>query len=208
MAQAFQCKTWVQRQETERDSLSRRGSALANDFEALPHDWTRCGKNLDGDDSLPQGLKPSLILPDLRGAKAPLYHSAAGFRDFFRSLLGALRFPQPVKLECLRNETEDPGQAYRGQSEVIIECAPQARDCTHRRYRYKDGVDEVERAKNRSKSTVRSKVEHVFAVMKLKFGFVKLRFRGLQKNATQLFAVCALVNLYLARKKLLLLAPA
>src|SRR5947207_4205615 len=81
-------------------------------------------------------------------------------------------------------------------------------DCTHRRYRYKDGVDEVERAKNRSKSRVRSKVEHVFAVMKLKFGFVKLRFRGLQKNATQLFAVCALVNLYLARKKLLLLAPA
>src|SRR5256885_16201682 len=72
----------------------------------------------------------------------------------------------------------------------------------------KDGVDEVERAKNRSKSTVRSKVEHVFAVMKLKFGFVKLRFRGLKKNATQLFAVCALVNLYLARKKLLLLAPA
>src|SRR5881227_3410201 len=95
-------------------------------------------------------------------------------------------------------------QAYRGQSEVIRECAPQAQDCTHRRYRYKDGVDEVERAKNR----VRSKVEHVFAVMKLKFGFVKLRFRGLKKNATQLFAVCALVNLYLARKKLLLLAPA
>jgi len=87
-------------------------------------------------------------------------------------------------------------------------CAPQAQDCTHRRYRYKDGVDEVERAKNRSKSTVRSKVEHVFAVMKLKFGFVKLRYRGLKKNATQLFAVCALVNLYLARKKLLLLAPA
>src|SRR5436189_4924561 len=79
-------------------------------------------------------------------------------------------------------------QAYRGQSEVIRECAPQAQDCTHRRYRYKDGVDEVERAKNRSKSTVRSKVEHVFAVMKLKFGFVKLRFRGLQKNATQLRA--------------------
>jgi len=53
-----------------------------------------------------------------------------------------------------------------------------------------------------------TKVEHVFAVMKLKFGFVKLRFRGLKKNATQLFAVCALVNLYLARKKLLILAPA
>src|SRR3989454_8018348 len=46
-----------------------------------------CGKSLNRDDSPPQGLKPSLVLHDLRGAKAPLYHSAAGFRDFFRSLL-------------------------------------------------------------------------------------------------------------------------
>src|SRR5437867_4553255 len=72
-------------------------------------------------------------------------------------------------------------QAYRGQTEVIRECAPQAQDCTHRRYRYKDGVDEVERAKNRTKSRVRSKVEHVFAVMKLKFGFVKLGYRGAEE---------------------------
>src|SRR5207248_5873571 len=41
--------------------------------------------SLNRDDSPPQGLKPSLVLHDLRGAKAPLYHSAAGFRDFFRS---------------------------------------------------------------------------------------------------------------------------
>ena len=68
-------------------------------------------------------------------------------------------------------------QAYRGQTEVIQECAPQAQDCTHRRYRYKDHIDEVERAKNRTKSTVRSKVEHVFGVLKLKFGFVKVRSR-------------------------------
>ena len=99
-------------------------------------------------------------------------------------------------------------QAYRGQTQVIRECAPQAQDCTHRRYRYKNRVDEVEREKNRTKSTVRSKVEHVFGVMKLKFGFVKLRYRGLKKNANQLFAICGLVNLYLLRKKLLNLAPA
>src|SRR5205823_7204927 len=98
--------------------------------------------------------------------------------------------------------------AIRMRLELSSQLAPQAQDCTHRRYRYKHGIDEVERAKNRTKSRVRSKVEHVFAVMKLKFGFVRLRYRGLQKNATQLFAVCALVNLYLARKKLLLVAPA
>jgi IS5 family transposase len=94
-------------------------------------------------------------------------------------------------------------QAYRGQTEAIHECAPQAQDCTHRRYRYKGHIDEVERAKNRTKSTVRSKVEHVFAVMKLKFGFVKVRYRGLAKNANRLFATCALVNLFMVRKKLL-----
>ena len=99
-------------------------------------------------------------------------------------------------------------QAYRGQTEVIKECAPCAQDHTHRRYRYKHGIDEQERAKNRSKSSVRSKVEHVFQVMKLKFGFVKLRYRRLKKNAHQLFVTCALVHLFLSRKKLLLAASA
>jgi IS5 family transposase len=93
-------------------------------------------------------------------------------------------------------------QAYRGQSEVIQQYAPLAQDCTQRRYRYKNQVDEVERAKNRTKSRVRSKVEHVFGVMKLKFGFAKVRYRGLVKNANRLFATCALVNLFMVRKKL------
>src|ERR1700730_4759155 len=92
-------------------------------------------------------------------------------------------------------------QAYRGQSEVLREHAPHALDFTHQRYRYKHHIDEVEREKNRTKSSVCSKVEHVFAVMKLKFGFVS--YRGLDKNANRLFVTCALVNLFLVRKRLL-----
>jgi IS5 family transposase len=102
------------------------------------------------------------------------------------------------KEECVWGD-----QAYRGQREVIHQRAPQARDCTHQRYRYQDRIDEVERAKNRTKSRVRSKVEHVFGVMKLKFGFTKVRYRGLLKNANRLFTTCALVNLFLVRKQLL-----
>jgi IS5 family transposase len=94
-------------------------------------------------------------------------------------------------------------QAYRGQSDVIHQCSPQAKDFTNKRYRYKNRIDEVERAKNRTKSRVRSKVEHVFAVLKLKFGFVKVRYRGIEKNANRLFAAFALVNLFMVRKKLL-----
>jgi IS5 family transposase len=94
-------------------------------------------------------------------------------------------------------------QAYRGQTEAIREVAPEAQDLTHKQYRYKDRIDEIERAKNRTKSRVRSKVEHVFGVMKLKFGFVKVRYRGLKKNANRLFATCALVNLFMVRRTLL-----
>jgi transposase, IS5 family len=94
--------------------------------------------------------------------------------------------------------------AYQGQTEVIRGCAPRAQDYTQRRCRYKgEIVDEVEWARNRTKSKVRAKVEHVFQVLKLQFGFVKVRYRGLKKNAHRLFVTCALVNLFVSRKKLL-----
>ena len=86
---------------------------------------------------------------------------------------------------------------------TIIHAPSSTKNREQRRYRYKDRVDEGERARNRAKSRVRSKVEHVFGVMKLKFGFVKVRYRGLKKNANRLFATCALVNLFMARRKLL-----
>jgi IS5 family transposase len=94
-------------------------------------------------------------------------------------------------------------RAYQGQTEVIKQCAPRAQDMTHRRCRHKGCVDEIVRVKNRNKSRVRAKVEHAFGVIKNIFGFVKVRYKGLEKNANRLFATCALANLYLARQYLL-----
>ncbi len=94
-------------------------------------------------------------------------------------------------------------QAYRGQAEVIRRGAPQAKDFTNRRYRHRGVVDEVERARNRTKSSVRAKVEHPFGVIKRVFGFVKVRYRGLEKNAHHLFVTCALANLFMVRRRLL-----
>ena len=101
-------------------------------------------------------------------------------------------------------ETEVWGdQGYVGQTAVIAEVAPQARDCINRRCLYHGKLNVEEFLRNREKSKIRSKVEHVFQVLKVKFGFVKVRYRGIRKNGTRLFALCALVNLYLARKRLL-----
>lgn len=94
-------------------------------------------------------------------------------------------------------------QAYKGQTEVIREHAPQALDLTNRRYRFKNRVDEVQRAKNRVKSKVRSRVEHIFGLIKGVFGFVKVRYRGLDKNANRLFTTCALANLFIVRSHLM-----
>src|SRR5258706_15924195 len=93
--------------------------------------------------------------------------------------------------------------AYQSQGELIRQKAPQARDFTNRRTRYHGEVDEVERAKNKTKSSVRAKVEHAFAVIKLRFGFTKVRYRGLRKNAHRLFVTCVLANLFMARRHLL-----
>lgn len=94
-------------------------------------------------------------------------------------------------------------QAYRGQTAVIRRYAPKAKDFINRRYRHRGVVDETERAKNRTKSRVRAKVEHPIGVIKRVFGFVKVRYRGLEKNAHRLFVTCALTNLFMARRYLL-----
>jgi IS5 family transposase len=53
------------------------------------------------------------------------------------------------------------------------------------------------------KAAVRSKVEHVFRIIKRQFGYQKVRFKGLAKNMAQIQMLLALANLYHARKRLL-----
>jgi IS5 family transposase len=61
-------------------------------------------------------------------------------------------------------------------------------------------VEQIEQLK----ASVRAKVEHPFRVVKRQFGFVKVRYRGLVKNAAQLMTLFALSNLWMARKSLVL----
>ena len=93
-------------------------------------------------------------------------------------------------------------QAYRGQRAAIRQKAPRARDFVNRRYRHRGVVNEAERAKNRMKSKVRAKVEHSIGVIKRIFGFTKVRYRGLRKNAHRLVVTCALANLFIVRRQL------
>jgi IS5 family transposase len=53
------------------------------------------------------------------------------------------------------------------------------------------------------KAAVRSKVEHVFRVVKRQFGYMKVRYKGLAKNTAQVKTLFALSNLWMARHKLM-----
>ena len=50
---------------------------------------------------------------------------------------------------------------------------------------------------------MRAKVEHSIGVIKRVFGFAKVRYRGLKKNAHRLLVTCALANLFVAHRHLL-----
>jgi IS5 family transposase len=98
--------------------------------------------------------------------------------------------------------------AYTGQKDVIRAHAPKAKDFTQKKASRHHALSTEDRSRNRTKSKVRSKVEHVFHVMKRQFGYTKVRYRGLDKNAHHLFVKCALVNLVLSKRRLLRLSQA
>ena len=93
--------------------------------------------------------------------------------------------------------------AYRGQTAAIRGKAPCAADFTQSHSSRAKNLSVQQRKSNRTKSRVRSRVEHVFHVLKRIFGFASVRYRGLAKNAHRLAVNFALSNLYLSRRRLL-----
>ena len=96
------------------------------------------------------------------------------------------------------NETRFYGDsAYRGKAQRnrLKHLAPKAKDFTNKRAYRNAPLTQADKDTNRRKSGVRSKVEHVFLVIKRLWGFTKVRYRGLAKNANRAFAMLAMANL-------------
>ena len=94
--------------------------------------------------------------------------AAAALLPICRVALRALplkRFAPPRwALTDLRRRIPGCGMIrHTGQRVEIREHAPKARDFTNRRYRHRGVVDEVERARNRTKSKVRARVGSYWA---------------------------------------------
>lgn len=64
-------------------------------------------------------------------------------------------------------------------------------------------LSSTQKKRNRKLSSIRAKVEHPFHVIKNLWGYWKVRYRGLRKNACQIFMLVGLANIYRMRRKLL-----
>jgi IS5 family transposase len=96
------------------------------------------------------------------------------------------------------NETRFYGDsAYRGkaQRERLKELAPNAKDFTNKRAYRNTPLSEANKETNRRKSSIRAKIEHPFLILKRLWGFAKVRYRGLAKNANRAFAMLAAINI-------------
>lgn len=75
--------------------------------------------------------------------------------------------------------------------------------CVQDKRKVGHNLSSSQRKRNRKQSSIRARVEHVFRVIKRQFGFCKTRYRGLQKNGSQVNMLVGLANLYLLRGRLL-----
>ena len=57
-------------------------------------------------------------------------------------------------------------------------------------------LSDWERYIKHRKSSIRSKAEHVFRIIKCQFGYKKVVYRGLKKNENRLYALFACADLY------------
>jgi transposase, IS5 family len=73
------------------------------------------------------------------------------------------------------------------------------RRSTYKKLDKRSALCKAKRKIEKSKAQVRAKIEHPFRVIKRQFGYTKVRFRGVVKNAAQLVMLFALSNLWMAR---------
>jgi IS5 family transposase len=77
--------------------------------------------------------------------------------------------------------------------------------CVHKKATRGHHLSQEDIEYNHRQSQIRAKGEHAFLVVKHLWRYTKVRYKGLHKNAAQVFSLFALANLYLARHELQLM---
>jgi IS5 family transposase len=135
-------------------------------------------------------------------------HVGASKQGLVHSLVtGPANEADIIKLDGLLHGAEDElygDQAYWSEDH--------RQQCSHAGIRYRVNrraasrhhpLTEYQRTVNRARSRCRARGEHAFHVVKRLWGFTMVRYRGLAKNTARVYALFALANLYLVRRRML-----
>jgi transposase, IS5 family len=109
-----------------------------------------------------------------------------------------------VMEDCLHGEEEAiyGDKAYANEEEKQKAEATGITWRVNRKARRGKKLNCADRAFNKKSNRVRARVEHAFGIVKNLWGYRKVRYRGLEKNAAQVFSLFALANLYMVRREL------
>ncbi len=128
----------------------------------------------------PQGRVHSVVVTDAS------VHDSQVMADCFHGEEQVIYGDKAYASTAGRQAAEAQGQAWR----------------VHRKATRGRRLTCADRAFNRKSNRVRARVEHVFGVIKHLWGYRRVRYRGLAKNAAHLFTLFALANWYLVRREL------
>lgn len=98
-------------------------------------------------------------------------------------------------------------KAYADNEKKVLFESSGGKWCIARKSTPARALSDKDKKWNRRMNKVRAKGEHPFRIVKDLWGYAKVRYRGIFKNACQIFTLFALANIFSVRHKLLKLRP-
>lgn len=95
-------------------------------------------------------------------------------------------------------------RAYTSEKKRVEYEARGIRWCVNRKASRHHQLSDEDKEYNHRQSQIRAKGEHAFRIVKHLWRYQKVRYKGLLKNAAQVFSLFTLANIYLVRHELML----
>ena len=134
--------------------------------------------------------------------RAVLRVSSLGVRGYQRA--GSLAFVTPANIHdstpgdqmiCGDERMVIADKGYHSKRRRALLAKMGIRDGIMRRSGRGHPLSAKDRARNRRLAPIRSAVERVFGTLKRSYGWTRVRYRGLAKNASHFFLLCIALNL-------------
>lgn len=194
--------TEINAQLAEQSLIVKQGEIIITDASVIEAKNARPRKNADGENTQdPEaGYNVKQSSDGKRkttyGFKAHTNVDEDGFVKEVMVTAGSIHDSIPFEVLLTGHEQEVyADSAYKSAKHSTLLKQKKIKECiTHRAYRNRP-LNEKQRKQNRYFSGIRSRVEHVFGIVKLHYGLGKARYLGIARNQARVSLICMAYNL-------------